>query len=104
LNIQHNCHDSKCKVEKCCPIVIERQISNYTDFEIVHEPTSKFILNSGSFYSAKPHCFWAKLSFNEVTPEEWKRAIESGINNWKNSARKRDEVKDQNARRRKTSS
>ncbi|KAH9819653.1 hypothetical protein DFH28DRAFT_886252, partial [Melampsora americana] len=94
LNIQHNCHDSQCKVEKCRPIVIERRISNHTDFEIVHEPTSKFILNSGSFYSAELHRFWAKLSFNEVTPEEWKRAIECGINNWKSSARKRNEVKD----------
>ncbi|KAH9811383.1 hypothetical protein DFH28DRAFT_831440, partial [Melampsora americana] len=94
LNVQHNCYKSKCTVHKSRIVMIERRASNTLDFEVVHEPTKSFILNSAAFYSSEIHRYWANLTFNTVSPEDWKIAVAKGIANWHDSIKKKEDVKE----------
>ncbi|KAH9811069.1 hypothetical protein DFH28DRAFT_474979 [Melampsora americana] len=94
LNVQHNCYKSKCSVQKTRIVMIERRTSNSLDFEVVHEPTKNFILNSAAFYSSEMHRYWANLTFNNVSPEDWNIAVAKGIEKWKDSIKKKDDIKE----------
>jgi hypothetical protein len=74
--------------------MIERHASESLDFEVVHEPHQDFILNSAAFYSGELHRHWANLKFNTVSPQDWKTAVATGISNWQDSIKKKDEAKE----------
>ncbi|KAH9808346.1 hypothetical protein DFH28DRAFT_936321 [Melampsora americana] len=99
LNVQHNCHVSKCQVSKNKSIMIERRLSKKMDFAVVHEPNKDFIINSGSFYSCEIHRFWANIPFNEVSPHDWRVAVKKGIDVWQQTLRKKDQAKERHSQK-----
>ncbi|KAH9815040.1 hypothetical protein DFH28DRAFT_1166770 [Melampsora americana] len=99
LNVQHDCHQSECTVEKTHQIMIERQVSQAKDFEVIHVESSNFVLNSASFYSSALHRDWACLPCHDVTPEEWMEAIEKGIEEWSDTIKERDENREKKRHR-----
>ncbi|KAH9822652.1 hypothetical protein DFH28DRAFT_837139, partial [Melampsora americana] len=94
LNVQHNCYRSKCNVQKMRPTMIERQVSKKLDFEVIHESTMEFILNSGAFYSAELHRTSARMKFEEIKSNDWVVAVAKGLLNWEEAIRKKDETKE----------
>lgn len=53
--VQHNCHDSGCRVEKTKIRLIERVVAKSDAFEVDHTDANSYILNSGVLYLAKTH-------------------------------------------------
>ncbi|KAH9808088.1 hypothetical protein DFH28DRAFT_1198469 [Melampsora americana] len=94
LNVQHNCYHSKCNVQKVRPTMIERQVSKRLEFEVVHETTMEFILNSGAFYSAELHRTSARMTLEESNSHDWVMAVEKGLANWEEAVKKKNETKE----------
>lgn len=81
--------------------MIERRVSSNREYVVVHEDTSYFILNSAAFYSSELHRFWAQISFVAVKPAEWKLAVSTGIANWEESLKKKQDQKETQHQRQK---
>lgn len=91
LNVQHDCHKSKCKVEKVRPILIERRVLKALEFAVVHQATKNFILNSGAFYSAKIHREAGQSASEQANLSEWTHVVQVGLANWEDTVQKKDE-------------
>ncbi|KAH9816664.1 hypothetical protein DFH28DRAFT_1158132 [Melampsora americana] len=104
LNVQHNCHSSKCQIDKIRPFVVERRVSKKMDHAVVHETTNDYIINSGAFYSCELHRFWANIPFNVVSPDEWIVAVKIGIANWQEALKKKDNDKEKQMQKAKNKS
>ncbi|KAH9807786.1 hypothetical protein DFH28DRAFT_1137812 [Melampsora americana] len=89
LNIQHDCHQSGCTVEKIRPVMIERKLSKSLEHTVVHIETNQFVLNAGGFYSAQLNREWGQLSFADVCSEDWMKAIKVGLKNWEDSVKEK---------------
>ncbi|KAH9809084.1 hypothetical protein DFH28DRAFT_1225958 [Melampsora americana] len=94
LNIQHDCHQSGCTVEKNRPVMIERKVSKSLEHAVVHIGTNQFVLNAGGFYSAELIREWGQLSFSDVCSEDWMKAINVGLKNWEDSLKEKEMQKE----------
>lgn len=83
--VQHNCHDSGCRVEKTKIRLIERVVAKSDAFEVDHTDANSYILNSGVLYLAKTHRHWVDIQMNETSPQDWISEIKVGLSNWKAS-------------------
>ncbi|KAH9818447.1 hypothetical protein DFH28DRAFT_1152318 [Melampsora americana] len=89
LNIQHDCHQSGCTVEKIRPVMIERKLSKSLEHTAVYIETNQFVLNAGGFYSAQLNREWGQLSCADVCSEDWMKAIKVGLKNWEDSVKEK---------------
>lgn len=69
--------------------MIERRVSTLREHVVVHEDTGFFVINSGAFYAAELHRYWANISFPGVTAKQWKQAVSTGIKKWEASLQKK---------------
>lgn len=79
--------------------MLERRVSTVREPMVVHEETRFFIINSGAFYSAVLHRYWANISFPEVTAQQWKKAVSTGIKHWEASLQKKKDDKESKAQK-----
>ncbi|KAH9811554.1 hypothetical protein DFH28DRAFT_1178981 [Melampsora americana] len=83
LNIQHNCHDSKCNLAKNHHKKIERRVTTIGLWGVDHVDSKEFILNAASHYSGALHRQLSELQLIPVSTEDWDTAIHKGIKKWK---------------------
>ncbi|KAH9820337.1 hypothetical protein DFH28DRAFT_1197652, partial [Melampsora americana] len=91
INVQHNCHDSKCDVQLGRPVVIEQKLSKSLEHCVGNVDTGKFIINSGLFHSAELHQAWAEIPFVDVGVADWTTALKDGIDQWTETMIKKQE-------------
>ncbi|KAH9810787.1 hypothetical protein DFH28DRAFT_901765, partial [Melampsora americana] len=96
LNVQHNCHDAQCVVEKTHHKRFERKISSNTLWGVQHVDHNSFGINGASQYSSELHRRASDFIFHAVTPEDWTQAVDQGLDHWKAESKpaKRGKAKD----------
>ncbi|KAH9815113.1 hypothetical protein DFH28DRAFT_1221255 [Melampsora americana] len=82
LNVQHNCHEGQCPVDKLHVRLIERKTSSKAVYGIKHNPSNNYILNSASHYSGEIHRVESQYNYQPVTPTDWNLAISQGLAIW----------------------
>jgi hypothetical protein len=87
LNIQHNCHDSRCSLAKNHRKKIERRETTIGLWGVEHANTNSFIINAASHYSGHIHRQLADLELTPVSPEQWDHAIKLGLKVWNSEPR-----------------
>ncbi|POW03001.1 hypothetical protein PSHT_11868, partial [Puccinia striiformis] len=70
LNLQHNCHNGKCTIEKTKMTRIERQETNVRVCQVCHADSKNYILNSVPFHASEEHQQMANLSVGEIDTED----------------------------------
>lgn len=84
MNVQHNCYDSHCKLEKSRNATIFQNDNPGSSLEThTHKKTDLFIINSGALYNGEAHREWAQIEPQTVTPEMWSQSIHVGLQRWK---------------------
>jgi hypothetical protein len=82
VNVQHDCHEGQCTVEKTLITPKERQKSKQKAWQVEHTNNSRYVINSGSLHDAPIHQALASLSGDRITEEQWIDCIETGYSNW----------------------
>ncbi|KAH9817598.1 hypothetical protein DFH28DRAFT_962423 [Melampsora americana] len=75
LNVQHNCHEGQCPVDKSHTL-------SKAVYGIKHNPSNNYILNSASHYSGEIHRVESQYNYQPVTPTDWNLAISQGLAIW----------------------
>lgn len=74
--------------------MVERRVSANKEPIVVHVHTGNFILNSAAFYSTELHRKWANITFEKPSSASWRSAVSTGLQNWENTLKQKQEQKD----------
>ncbi|EGG00905.1 uncharacterized protein MELLADRAFT_111397 [Melampsora larici-populina 98AG31] len=87
INVQHNCHEGKCKVTMSHTKKIERKVCDVLVSGITHADTNSFIINSAAQYSGEVHRRIAEVNLTTVNATQWNSAIQEGLKAWNEASR-----------------
>ncbi|KAA1120082.1 hypothetical protein PGT21_037131 [Puccinia graminis f. sp. tritici] len=82
VNVQHDCHGSKCVLDKLASTRKERQASQGTCWGIRHLDEDRYILNSASLHDPQLHERILELPPTTFSPAEWAECIKLGHHSW----------------------